>query len=1185
MDKIEYQTKKLGSLDLSFDAPSADMEPISLNYVANFDSNFEDNLAYSMGMNKFLEEVEMIKKMYVTVREGYDEHCSFLYTWRSISRALPNVADESSSKKRFYEEAYTILRKAIEPIFSFYNYIEKGQRQLNEIVTFLTKQDSLKDGLSKGLLEALGKMIDVFCLLDHVKNSKASLKNDLTMLKRIGVLTKSPSFTHEYSDMITNIVSYLIKPHTIMDSLKKSLENIPKSTTLIAQVISEYCDYIENSVFFTPSERFAILRTILACLYVIAGHKKLEKNLDRFKAGLSRIDLILRNNPAIGLTGDMHINTAHILKLMNLNFSWSLHDSIFLSKQLPKYNIVSYLYAFENEHIQIIVEFTQLLNSLPITIDENDAGVVYILVLKTLRLIEKWNKTLQEMFFFKLSHPADRAVSDENITLIDNYSLATRYNYDDQEKGAISRIIFFIKSTMDMLRKKQSIITTAINSHIYNVFQHFSNSILIDIQKKAIKSKCELFKIIARSIMIISSDKVEIIENSKNTKISTNYKLNNKSVPPLSSQLYMTRTMLNVLLTIKDIKKLLDSPIQQQIQAFLSESALFPALINFNETLLECSQMNIFWFREFYIEVSAGNCIQYSADDSFPGIITSYLSKSNETNFYEYILYIPGIYDDAAHHVLHSLKQRHLYDEIDAEARLVFDRLCYHLSEKLYSITRNEAFAVLFNKSVKNQISKRLAASDKALLLEPTIPFQGAHQIMNLCQQRSIQFLGRNLDFNSLLSQRLLNNLKNSLDLCIVYYENSPFENIVLLSALIDVHQQTHTILRRNFNLPDYKIILNEANGMIPGYLPRITNHVLISLLNNVAYNYSYCYQNERFIKSSILYTKEQLDRPKFQGHVLFGSKGMANGFEDFYSLYSNYIGIPHFEAVFKLIGYSGVGKIIEKIKSLINNLIDKKLKQCIEQIRILLPKRPILNSSSYGFTSLLELYDIAFQEITNFKDLKSGIFQHLRILGNYIIIIYLLEKAIYLNEGRTIYLTSPFDGVFGSSSKQEDKILQDSHITVVHFYKNLILKNISSIGDDQELKQMIEKTTNLHQDKLCCGLSIFSNLLKFLQSELDTPFWRGLQSNQNLSSNEENTELVRIFSIVGYILTIPIFITSLEFGDGILFGTLSILVILGEINRYEALDFCSHAVKIFDINSNTLIPLPSHTVSFVLLF
>ncbi|KAF0991331.1 hypothetical protein HZS_2238, partial [Henneguya salminicola] len=1195
MDCLITQVEKLCSLDLSYDVPPAEVEPISLNYVANFDSNFEDYPAFSIGMSRFLEESDMIKRINVIAREGSEVYCSLLYTWRSISRALPILSDDDPRKMDFYKDVILLMEKAIEPLFDFFKYTKNSHTELVDIVATACKQDCLCEGLSDGILTAIGRLIDVLSVLDCLKNAKTSVKNDLSAYKRYIALLKAKSGDVEYLQMINNLTIYLAQPYTIMDALKKSLENIPESTLLIAQVIANCCNLFENQVYFSPTERFGILRTILAGLYLISGDKNAIAKLDQFKAPLSKVDRIIRSYPSLGLTGDMHIHTAHMLKRLNFNFAWSLLDVNFTSKQASQFNIISYFDVFENEHIAIISDFSIKLNSSGIRarnigIDDISSAAatdIYNFTIKALKLIGKWDNTLQEVFFYKLSHPADRsAVTEENADAIDNYSLATKYNYNHAEKSAISRIIFFIKSTCEILRQSEDLLTAAINKHIYNVFQEFAHGLMVDIQKKSSKCKNQLFKMVIQCINLISTDKVFAAENLKQKKGEKSYTLHSKSVPPLSSQLYMARTMLDALLTMKESKKYIDSTTLQQAHAFIAESAFFPAMINFHKTLLECGQMNIFWFKEFYIEIAAGKCVQYSVDESYPGIMTNHLSESNESNFYEFILYIQGIYNDAADYVLQNFKRTYLYDEIDAEGSLVIEKGCYHLSEKIYSAIRAEAFSVLVDKSLKNNILKRLTDIDKSLITESTIIYQTAQHYSNLCQQRTIQFLGRKIDFNALLSQRLFVLFKKSIDACISYFEASPLENIVLISALIDVYELTHSLLRRNFDLPDFTTILNEANGKIPGYVPRITNQVIISLLNDVVPNYSYCCQTERLIKSPITYTNSRMDPPKTPIMALYGSKAMAIGFEDYYSLYSKYIGIPHLEAIFKLIGYSGVLKIVEEIKTALATLVDTSLKEFVEALLNGMPMKSNLPRAAYGFSAALQLYEASFQAIINYAELNSGVLHHLRILGNYIIIVYLLERSIYSVEARSIYLTSAFNGVFSSPSNPDQQIYFEQNNTIVNLYKNFMIEDFPIVAGDEKFKNVFQKATILNQEKLCCGLSMFCNLLEFLQSKVNTPFWRGPEPTNNVISIEENNEFHRLFSVLEYCLCISskkaaVVTNDLMFGDGILFGSLSIITVLGQLHRYEAFDFCDHAISISEIDPASTVPLLQSSVFY----
>lgn len=49
----------------------------------------------------------------------------------------------------------------------------------------------------------------------------------------------------------------------------------------------------------------------------------------------------------------------------------------------------------------------------------------------------------------------------------------------------------------------------------------------------------------------------------------------------------------------------------------------------------------------------------------------------------ECVLFLLDVYNDAAHRAIYTLKQQHLYQEIEGEANLVLDQLTFLISDEV----------------------------------------------------------------------------------------------------------------------------------------------------------------------------------------------------------------------------------------------------------------------------------------------------------------------------------------------------------------------------------------------------------------------------------------------------------------------------------------------------------------------
>ena len=111
---------------------------------------------------------------------------------------------------------------------------------------------------------------------------------------------------------------------------------------------------------------------------------------------------------------------------------------------------------------------------------------------------------------------------------------------------------------------------------------------------------------------------------------------------------------------------------------------------------------------------------------------------------------------------------------------------------------------------------------------------------VTLLRQRHVQLLGRSIDLNRLICQRINNSLQKSLDLAISRFEAGDITGIVELEALLKVNKLTHKLLSENLALDDYNAMLEEANHNVVAPYGRITLQLFWEL--NYDFLPNYCY-------------------------------------------------------------------------------------------------------------------------------------------------------------------------------------------------------------------------------------------------------------------------------------------------------------------------------------------------------
>ncbi|XP_010184425.1 PREDICTED: cytoplasmic FMR1-interacting protein 1-like [Mesitornis unicolor] len=180
----------LSNVDLLEELPLPDQQPCiepppsSLLYQPNFNTNFEDRNAFVTGIARYIEQATVHSSMNEMLEEG-QEYAVMLYTWRSCSRAIPQVkCNEQPNRVEIYEKTVEVLEPEVTKLMNFMYFQRNAIERFCGEVRRLCHAERRKDFVSEAYLITLGKFINMFAVLDELKNMKCSVKNDHSAYKR-----------------------------------------------------------------------------------------------------------------------------------------------------------------------------------------------------------------------------------------------------------------------------------------------------------------------------------------------------------------------------------------------------------------------------------------------------------------------------------------------------------------------------------------------------------------------------------------------------------------------------------------------------------------------------------------------------------------------------------------------------------------------------------------------------------------------------------------------------------------------------------------------------------------------------------------------------------------------------------------------------------------------------------------
>ncbi|VDM07312.1 unnamed protein product [Wuchereria bancrofti] len=1183
----------LDDLVLLDNQPCIEAQPIPLEYRISFNTNFEDRNAFVTGVSKYIEEATRHAEFNDMLSEGF-EHAAHLYTWRCCSRAVPMAkSNDQPNRVEINEKVVEVLNPEVEKLHRFMHFTNKAIARFCDEMKRLCHPEKRKDFVSEAYLLTLGKTLNMFAVLDELKNMKASIKNDFSTFRRSAQFLQVMSDTKTLHEM-QNLSMFLATQNKIKDTLKSELQSIESYEEILADVVNICVILFESHMYITPAERHMFVKVIAFALFLMDGDSANVSKLDqRKRISISKLDKIFQSLEVVPLFGDMQIQP----------FSFVRRSPYFEPSKWPNannegekchVNITERLKTMREQHLEYVTNLSRLNNEVAIydrdgPRSDSENREMTQLMLSGIQLLCSWTSDVVETVSWKLLHPTDHRTNLACPETAEEYERATKYNYQPAEKAALIEAVSMIKSVQHMLSKMEPILNVAVRKHIYAEMQDFIQITLKEPLHKAVKNKKDLLAGIIQSICDTCADNcagnfdphsVEMGKPKKQRHSAvgsiSDIRATRRSVAPSSTQLYMARTMTESLISERSgskkiLRKDIESKYVERLANFLRISFHWPALLAFSETLSECCELSQLWFREFYLEMTMGRRIQFPIDMSMPWILTDYILISQDPALIESIFYQLDLYNDAAHYALKKFKKQFLYDEVEAEVNLCFDQFVFKMSDAVFTYYKQLASNML--------LDKRFKADCQALGITIRAPPHCRYETL-LCQ-RHVQLLGRSIDLNRLVSQRINTSLIRAIDVAISKFESEELSSIVELDSLLETNRLCHRLLNEQLaSISDFNELLCEANHSVSAPYGRITLHVFWELNYDLIPNFCYNGSTRRFVRSLVKDPKRKVPQrerpPSAAVHYFWGSKSLHAAFTNLYSLYSGFIGLPHLKAVARLLGYQGIAVILEELIKIVRNLINGPLRGHVRSIFNLMPKVCKLPRFDYGSPAVLEYYIAHLANVGRYTELKKDVCQVFRELGNIIVFCLQLELALTQEEVMDLLTAAPFTNVI---PRPPAKKVEEQELKMKQLEQKYARIQISAVAEqigDEKQKAIAREAELLTKERLCCGLNIFEMfILKFKKILSMDTIWTGGFPSNGVMWLDECVEFHRLWSALQFFfcqppllgqeglnpLTEPL-IEAL-FGDGLHWAGCGIIALLNQHRRFEILDFSYHLLRV----------------------
>jgi len=1186
----------LDELPLPDSQPCIEAQPCSIVYQANFDTNFEDRNAFVTGVAKYIEEATVHSNLNEMLEEGHD-HAVMLYTWRCCSRAIPQPkSNEQPNRVEIYEKTVEVLAPEVNKLLNLMYFQRKAVESFCSEVKRLSHEEKRKDFVSEAYLLTLGKFINMFAVLDELKNMKSSVKNDYATYRRAAQFLKVIADSQAIQES-QNLSMFLAKQGSIREELKKALEKIRNFEELMCDIINICLLMFEGKSYLSPAEKHMLVKVMGFGLFLLDNETVSINKLDqKKKIKLDKLDRVFFDLQVVPLFGDMQIAPFNYIKNSKSfdGSKWPLSNSINIS---PQANLLVHLPKMREEHIKYTSELARYSNEVTTTFKEtprtdSENRTLLDLSLRGLQLLSEWTSVVTELYSWKLLHPTDHHQNKDCPQDAEEYERATRYNYSSDEKFALIEVTAMIKGLQVLMARMETVFTDSIRRSIYAELQDFVQLELRDPLRKATKAKKDLIRSIIMSVRETCAEWQRGIEPHDDPALSGkkdpvqgfDIKVPRRNVGPSSTQLYMVRTMLESLISNKagskrTLRKDIDGAMLMKIDEFHKNSFFWNYLLNFSKSLQDCCDLSQLWYREFYLEMTMGKRIQFPIEMSMPWILTDHILATKDSSYMECVLYPLDLYNDSAFYALTVFKKQFLYDEVEAEVNLCFDQFVYKLSEQVYAYYKHLAGSIL--------LDKRFRQECQALGTYITSPPPNRYE--TLLKQRHVQLLGRSIDLNRLICQRINNSLAKSLDLSINRFEAGDITGIVELDGLVRVNRLTHKLLSKHLALDDFDDMFREANHNVLAPYGRVTLHVFWELNYDFLPHYCYNAATNRFVKCRDIQFSQPVQRekaPQMAHHYLWGSKALNIANTTIFGQFTHFVGAQHFNCMAKLLGYQGIAVVMEELLKVVKSLVQGNILQFTRTLMEAMPKDCKLPRYDYTSPGILEFYQHKLLDIVQYPDARTELFHNFREFGNAVLFCLLIEQALSQEEVCDLLHAAPFQNILPRPFCKEGEKPETKQKRLEAKYAALqIVPNIEKLGTAKQA-QIAREGDLLTRERLCCGLSIFEVILNRIKGFLEDAVWHGKAPANGVINIDECTEFHRLWSALQFVYCIPglnyseftsnkenpdptqivgenEFTVEQLFGEGLNWAGCVMIVLLSQQRRFECLDFCYHIFRV----------------------
>lgn len=1162
---------------------------------------YSDVSAYRLSLS---EDTKAINQLNLLIREG-KEMGSVLYTYRSCVKALPQLPDSmKQSQADLYLETYQVLDLEMSRLREIQRWQASASSKLAADMQRFSRPERRINGPTITHLWSMLKLLDVLVQLDHLKNAKASIPNDFSWYKRTFTqVSVQWQDTDSMREELDDLQIFLSTRWAILLNLHVEMFRVNNVEDILQVLIVFAVETLELSFALLFPERHILLRVLPVLVILAASSEKDSESLYK-RVKINRLINIFKNDPVIPAFPDLHLSPAAILKELSTYFPKFSAQTRLLTllspHELPPrealeyqrhFSIINHIGAVRAEHDDFSIRFASALNQLALlrSMDSADMefakevkGIVYDMVVEGFQLLSRWTARIWEQCAWKFSRPCKEPVSTElhDTASLSDYEKVVRYNYSAEERKAMVELVSYIKGIGSLMQKSDTLVADALWETVHAEVQDFVQNILATMLRTTFRKKKDLLRILS-DMRTLSADwmantskpdsEMQAFQHGGEESRSTYFYP--RPVAPTAAQIHCLQFLIYEVVSGGNMRKPgglfgntgSEIPVNdlKQLETFFYKLGFFLHILDYTATIANLTDLGFLWFREFYLESS--RVIQFPIECSLPWMLVDHVIESQNAGLLESVLMPFDIYNDAAQHALVVLKQRFLYDEIEAEVDNCFDIFIAKLCDTIFTYYKSWAASELLDPS----FLFALEVGEK-FSVQPM-------RFTALLKMTRVKLLGRTINLRNLITERLNKIFRENIEFLFDRFESQDICAIVELEKLLEVLQLSHELLSKDLALDSFTLMLSEMqeNVSLVSYSSRLATQIWTEMQNDFLPNFILCNTTQRFVRSSRVppVPVQKPSVPQAKPNFYCGTQDLNSAYQSFARLHSAFFGMPHMYSIVRLLGSRSLPWLIRALLDHVSNKITT-LEPMITGLQEAMPKSIGLLPFDGGVSGCIRIVQEHLNCWQSKSDLKLEALRGIKEIGSVLYWMSLLDIVLREVDTSQFMQTAPWLGVTPGVDGQAIQFQDGEDSPIISLFKSIVVRTASnpslSNSSFRVLSRQAEAADLLYKSNINAG-SVLEYSLAFTSAVLDKycSKW-SVVPKTGFVDITTSKDFYRIYSglqmeyLQEAVQVQPSHHGML--GDSVAWGGCTIIYLLGQQLHFELFDFSHQVLNVAEV-------------------